>query len=120
MTPVLIAAASAGAAVVVAAGVRWLLHWLGRAIGNSMREAITETVQPQLSAVDAKLSAAFDVMLTENREDHLQVAERLDAVDARLDAAESRLASVESAMKEMSATAPTTVEAHVVLENSKE
>jgi DNA-binding FrmR family transcriptional regulator len=119
MTPVLIAAASAGAAVVVAAGVRWLLHWLGRAIGNSMREAITETVQPQLSAVDAKLSAAFDVMLTENREDHLQVAERLAGVDARLDAAESRLASVEAAIKEMTAS-PTTVEAHVVLENSKE
>jgi gamma-glutamyl phosphate reductase len=119
VNPVLLAGLGAAAAVCGAGVARYVWGWFWKAATNSMRDAITETVQPQLTAVDAKLSAAFDVMLTENREDHLQVAERLSAVDARLDAAETRLASVETAIKEMTAT-PTTVEAHVVLENSKE
>jgi DNA-binding FrmR family transcriptional regulator len=119
VTAVLLAGACAFVATVAGLLGRRAWRWVEKAVANTMREAITDTVQPQLSAVDAKLSAAFDVMLTENREDHLQVAERLSAVDGRLDAAESRLAAVEAAVKEMTAT-PTTVEAHVVLENSKE
>ena len=83
------------AAVVCAAGARWLL----RAIRDSMGDVVTEVIQPHLH----RLEASVETMRVQNATDHA-------LVDARLTAVEVRLAAVENQLT------PHTLEAHVTLE----
>jgi hypothetical protein len=94
MNPIVLAALSAAAVVFSAGGARALSRWLGRAIAESMRDAITTTVQPQLSRVEEKLEASFEVMRAENRVDHQRVATEIAALEVRVSA-------VETAIKEL-------------------
>jgi hypothetical protein len=94
MNPIVLAALSAAAVVFSAGGARALSRWLGRAIAESMRDAITTTVQPQLSRVEEKLEASFEVMRAENRVDHQRVANEIAALEVRVSA-------VETAIKEL-------------------
>jgi hypothetical protein len=77
---------------------RWLVRWVGRFLHQSMKEAIVQTVQPQLSNVEQKLGQQFELMRAENRVDHDRVATELAALEVRVSA-------VETTLKEMS-TAP--------------
>jgi hypothetical protein len=94
VNPVVLAALGAAAAVFGAGGARVLSRWLGRAIAESMREAITSTVQPQLTRVEQKLADSFEVMRAENRVDHERVATEIAALEVRVSA-------VETAIKEL-------------------
>jgi HAMP domain-containing protein len=92
---VLIAGLSAAVAAASAAAARRAWLFLGKAFTASMREAITSTVQPQLSSVERKLGDAFELMRAENRVDH-------DRVAAEIAALEVRVSAVETVLKEMS------------------
>jgi ubiquinone biosynthesis protein UbiJ len=101
VNPIVLAALGAAAAVFGAGGARALSRWLGRAIAESMRDAITTTVQPQLSRVEEKLEASFEVMRAENRVDHQRVATEVAGVANEVAALEVRVSAVETAIKEL-------------------
>jgi ubiquinone biosynthesis protein UbiJ len=94
VNPIVLAALGAAAAVFGAGGARALSRWLGKAVAESMREAITSTVQPQLSRVEQKLGESFELMRAENRVDHERVANEIAALEVRVSA-------VETAIKEL-------------------
>jgi hypothetical protein len=94
VNPIALAALGAAAAVFSAGGARALSRWLVKAIAESMRDSITTTVQPQLTRVEEKLEASFEVMRAENRVDHQRVATEIAALEVRVSA-------VETAIKEL-------------------
>lgn len=75
------------AAVFVTWAAKALGRWLNRAFSRSMEDAITLIMQPRFDAIGSTLGD----LRRENARDHLEVSDRLEALEARVAQIETHL-----------------------------
>jgi hypothetical protein len=66
-------------------------RWLGRAITRTISEAITGTTQPQLAAVEQRLSDQIAAVGIAGSAEHTAVVTRVSILEGRVTAIELRL-----------------------------
>lgn len=89
MPAILIAALSALAVAVTLGMYRNGSHWVGHALRQTMTDAITDTVQPQLTSAEARLTAQITNLREAGTAEHAVVALRLTALEERVAALEA-------------------------------
>lgn len=77
--------------VMAIAGTKALGRWLGRAIIDTMSEAITDTMQPQLADVERRLSDQITSVGVAGSAEHNAVVTRVSVLEGRVSAIELRL-----------------------------
>lgn len=91
-----IGAASAALAVAITLTIyKVVSRWLGKALRRTLADAITDTVQPQLTSAEARLTTALTNLQEQGTAEHRVVAERLTRVEEEVAALNERIAAVE-------------------------
>lgn len=80
--------------VTAVAGTKAIGRWLGQAITETMSDAITSTVQPQLADVERRLTETIASVGVAGSAEHNAIVTRVAILEGRVTAVELRLPQV--------------------------